>query len=96
MRELLTERGVKEDRMRLEDQAATTKDNFRNTARLTDPAEPIVLISSNYHMDRAVQTAHSAGFSKILRLPAPSSLITYGANVMWEVILELNELFFGK
>ena len=96
MRELLTERGVKEDRMRLEDQAATTKDNFRNTARLTDPEEPIVLISSNYHMDRAVQTAHSAGFSKILRLPAPSSLISFGANVMWEVILELDDLVFGK
>ena len=96
MRELLAERGVKEDRMRLEDQAATTKDNFRNTARLTDPEEPIVLISSNYHMDRAVQTAHSAGFSKILRLPAPSSLISFGANVMWEVILELDELVFGK
>ena len=96
MRDILTERGVREDRMRLEDQAETTKDNFRNTARLTDPEEPIVLISSNYHMDRAVQTAHSAGFSKILRLPAPSSLISFGANVMWEVILELNELVFGK
>ena len=96
MRDILTERGVREDRMRLEDQAETTKDNFRNTARLTDPEEPIVLISSNYHMDRAVQTAHSAGFSKILRLPAPSSLISFGANVMWEVMLELDGLVFGK
>ena len=96
MRDILTKRGVRENRMRLEDQAETTKDNFRNTARLTDPEEPIVLISSNYHMDRAVQTAHSAGFSKILRLPAPSSLISFGANVMWEVMLELNELVSGK
>ena len=96
MRDILTERGVREDHMRLEDQAETTKDNFRNTARLTDPEEPIVLISSNYHMDRAVQTAHSAGFSKILRLPAPSSLISFGANVMWEVMLELDGLVFGK
>ena len=95
MRELLTERGIGEGSMRQEDQAETTKDNFRNTARLINPDEPIVLISSNYHMDRAVQTAHRAGFSEVLRLPAPSSLIFFGANVMWEVILELNELVFG-
>ena len=96
MRDILAERGVKEDRMRLEDRAETTKDNFANTARMIHPNEPIVLISSNYHMDRAVQTAHSAGFSKILRLPAPSSLISFGANVMWEVMLELDGLVFGK
>lgn len=96
MRDILTERGIKEDRMRLEDQAEITKDNFRNTARLINPDDPIVLISSNYHMDRAVQTARNAGFSEILRLPAPSSLIYFGANVIWEVTLELNELFFGK
>ena len=96
MRDILAERGVKEDRMRLEDRAETTKDNFRNTARMICPDDPVVLISSNYHMDRAVRTARGAGFSRILRLPAPSSLITFGANVMWEVILELNELLFGQ
>jgi uncharacterized SAM-binding protein YcdF (DUF218 family) len=96
MRDLLTERGIREDRMILEDRAKTTKDNFRNTARLISPDEPIVLISSNYHMDRAVRTAQSAGFSKVLRLPAPSSLLSFGANVMWEVTLELNELFFRQ
>lgn len=94
MRDLLTERGIREDSMRLEDRAETTKENFLNTARMTNPDDPIVLISSNYHMDRAVRTARSAGFAKVLRLPAPSSLITFGANVMWEVILELDELVF--
>ena len=53
---------------------------------------PVVLISSNYHMDRAAQTAKSAGFSNGLRLPAPSSFLSFGANVMSEVVLELNEL----
>ena len=96
MRDILAERGINEDRMRLEDQAEITKDNFRNTARLVNPEDPIVLISSNYHMDRAVRTARSAGFAQVLRRPAPSSLISFGANVMWEVMLELNELFFGE
>ena len=92
MRDILIERGVSEERMLLEDQAESTKDNFRNTAQIIDPGRPVVLISSNYHMDRAVQTAKSAGFSSVLRLPAPSSFFSYGANVLYEVILELNEL----
>lgn len=96
MRDILADRGVTDDRMILEDHAETTKDNFRNTLQIIDPSNPVVLISSNYHMDRAVQTAKSAGFSKILRLPAPSSFLHYGANVMYEVVLELNELTLKK
>lgn len=92
MRDILIDRGVTEDQMILEDQAASTKDNFRNTAQIIDPDRPVVLISSNYHMDRAVQTAKRSGFSDIMRLPAPSSFLSYGANVMSEVVLELNEL----
>ena len=92
MHDILAERGVSEDRMIVEDQAESTKDNFRNAAEFIDLNDPVVLISSGYHMDRAVQTAQSAGFSNILRLPAPSSFLSYGADVMSEVILELNEL----
>lgn len=92
MRELLLGRGVPDERMVLEDRAENTKENFRNTAELVNPDEPIVLISSNYHMDRAVQTAKRAGFTHILRLSARSSMALFGANVMWEAILEINEL----
>ena len=92
MHDILIGRGITEDRMALEDQSDSTKANFKNTAELIDPGDPVVLISSNYHMDRAVQTAKNAGFSNVLRLPAPSSIIPFCSNVMYEVILELNEL----
>ena len=91
MRDLLVERGVARERLRLEDRAETTKDNFRNAAKMINPDEPTVLITSNYHMDRAAQTARAAGFTHILRLPAPSSPVTYGANILWEAAMELNE-----
>ncbi len=91
MRDLLTERGVPENQLILEDQAKTTKENFANIARMLPAEESVVLISSNYHMDRAVQTAKNAGFSHLMRLPAPSSLLAYGANMMSEVVLDLNE-----
>ena len=96
MWDILAERGVADERMLLEDHAKSTKENFQNTAQIIDPGKPVVLISSNYHMDRAVQTAESAGFSNILRLPAPSSFLRYGANVMYEIVLELNELTLRK
>ena len=92
MHDLLIERGIEEERMILEDQSDTTKANFKNISQLIDPDAPVVLITSNYHMDRAVQIAKSAGFSNILRLPAPSSSITFGSNVMLEIMMDLNEL----
>lgn len=92
MKELLLQRGVNEDRMVLEDQAATTTDNFRNTAQIIDPTHSVVLITSDYHMDRAARTAKDAGFTYVIKKPAPSSKVEFVANVMWEVVQELNRL----
>ncbi len=96
MKELLLERGVPEESMLLEDQAATTRENFINASQIVGPDNPVVFISSGYHMDRAVRMAESAGFRNIMRLPAPSDPLHYGANVMWEVILDLNDLTSGS
>lgn len=92
MKELLMERGIPEDRMILEDRAEITEDNFKNTAALVDPSKPIVLITSNYHMDRAVRTAEGAGFTDIIRRPAQSVLFEYPANIHWEVLQEIIRL----
>jgi len=51
-----------------------------------------MLVSSNYHMSRAVRLAETAGFTHVIRLPAPSAAAPYGANVMWEVVMEINRL----
>lgn len=96
MREILLERGVPESSMTPEDQAKTTNENFKNIRKLVDPGEPVVLISSNYHMDRAVITAKNAGFTNILRQPAPSSVLQFGANVMGEIVMEVNDLTLHK
>ena len=95
MRELLTRRGVPEDRLVLEDRARTTKENLANAAELISADEPVVVISSDYHMDRAVRTARGAGFSRVMRLPAPSGFFAYGANMTWEVIHDWNDLMIG-
>ncbi len=92
MRELLTERGVPEDRLILEDQAQTTIENFRNIAGFVPADQPVVLISSNYHMDRAVRNASESGFTQVMRLPAPSGFLAFGANMLSEAVLDLNDL----
>ncbi len=95
MRELLLKRGVPGERMILEDRAATTRENFQNTVLMLPPETPVVLISSDYHMDRSVRNARRAGFTRVLRLPAPSNPLAFGANLVWEVILELNDCLRG-
>ena len=92
MRDILAERGVPEDRLILENQAQTTKENFSNIVRMISSEKPVVIISSNYHMDRAVRNASESGFSHVMRLPAPSGFLVYGANMLLEVVLDLNDL----
>ena len=92
MRDILTGKGVPEGRLILEDQAETTKENFQNIAGMLQADEPVVMISSNYHMDRAVRNAGEAGFTHVMRLPAPSGFFAYGANMLSEVVLDLNDL----
>ena len=92
MRDILTGRGIPEDRLILEDRAESTKQNFLNIAGMISPDEPVVMISSNYHMDRAVRNAEKAGFTRLMRLPAPSGFLAYGANMLSEVVLDLNDL----
>ena len=96
MRDVLTERGVPEDRLILEDQATTTKENFRNISEIVPAGDPVVMISSDYHMDRAVRNAAENGFSQVMRLPAPSRFLAYGANMLSEVVLDLNDLTKGR
>ena len=92
MRDLLTEQGVDEEQLILEDRAETTKENFRNIADLISRDAPVMMISSDYHMDRAVRNAGEEGFSRVMRLPAPSGFWAYGANMLSEVVLDLNNL----
>ena len=91
MRDLLTARGVSGERIVPEDRSSDTVANFRNSARLCAPDDPVVVVTSNYHMNRAVRLAKKAGFTRIRRLPAPARALTYPANVMWEVVMEIHD-----
>ena len=92
MYDVLTGQNVPADHLILEDQAKTTKENFSNITGIISADKPVVMISSNYHMDRAVRNASESGFSQVMRLPAPSGFSAFGANMLSEVILDINDL----
>ena len=92
---LLMAEGVPEERIRLEEKAAETRENFMYLARMVNPAEELVVVTSNYHMGRAVTIAASQGFTHVRRLPAPANLWTFGMNLMWEGIMKLDRILNG-
>ena len=96
MAKILKEKGVSEDRMILEEEARSTKENFENVTMLIDPKKPLGLITSDYHMDRALRMAGQAGFEKVLPYPSRCPWFSYGANVLSEVILAINEVTFKR
>ena len=93
MYDLLLERGVAPDRMILEEESENTEENLAAAAKLIPTGAPVMLITSGYHMDRAAKAAKKAGFQQIARLPAPSDPVSYGADMLWEVSLEIEGIF---
>ena len=92
MGDLLTARGVPPEALIKEDRAADTIENFRNTARLTDPEKPVTLITSGYHMLRASAIARDAGFTDVRRLSAKCDPVFLPANIAWEIVCEIDRL----
>ncbi len=92
MRNILLDWGVPDNKIILEDKSDSTKRNMYNVLLLIGSGKDIVLISSDYHMNRAVMMAEKFGFKDVKRLPAPSGFFTYGANMLSEDVLFLNEI----
>ncbi len=92
MRELLVEHGMSESRIITEDEAVDTVANFENVAKKIGTTEPVMIVSSSYHMLRACGIAKKKGFEDIKRLPAGASFPFWLANVTWEIVCEANSL----
>lgn len=91
MEKILLKMGVSKDRLILEDKSESTKTNFQNTMQIIESDTPVVLITSNYHLNRAVKIAKKAGFKTVHRLPAKSEFFPFSVNVFWEVLHSINE-----
>ena len=82
----LCDHGLAAPRIIPEDKSQDTLQNMQNTAGLIPVDTPLYLITSNYHMFRALGLAQKTGYSQIEGLAAPSSPFLFPANVMWELV----------
>lgn len=74
-RVLLMDFGVAEDRIVLETEAASTRQNATLTQAIVDPApdERFMLVTSAFHMPRAVATFRGAGWQNLIPWPVDSA-----------------------
>lgn len=61
MREMLIERGVPEEIIHLEDRSRVTIENILNAKALLGEGKRIALVSSDYHIERALDDCRRAG-----------------------------------
>ena len=85
MRRYLVSRGIKKDRVILEDQALDTKQNITYSMQLFDAKnESVGIISNNFHMYRALRLAKKAGLLDVSGIPAPSTPLYLPNNMLRE------------
>ncbi|MBR3504077.1 MAG: YdcF family protein [Clostridia bacterium] len=63
MKEMLVERGVPEDIIQLEDKSRVTLENMLNAFDLIGPDKRVAVVSSDYHMDMAMNDCRAVGLN---------------------------------
>ena len=95
MRDWLLGEGIAVDRLLVEDRSVDTEDNFRKCARLIPAHEPLLIVTSDYHVFRARKLAAAQGFSKVQALACPSSRCLLPANLLRETVALLYQTVTG-
>lgn len=73
MYEYLVARGISPERIMKEDESKNTSQNIRFSARLFNPDENQVgIVTSDFHIYRAVRLAKAAGYENVCGIAAPS------------------------
>ena len=62
MARMMTALGVSEEALILEDQSQDTMENCRNATNLIGRKNRVLVVTSDYHLSRAVMTARRVGF----------------------------------
>ena len=85
MARYLIDKGIAEDRVIIEDTSTSTIENIANAGKLTDISEAII-VTSDYHVYRAMRTAKQNGVTTVYGLAAPSGNMSTFLSYVREIL----------
>ena len=82
------EQGISPERLLLEEQSRNTAENARLSLKLAGPApgESWVLITSAFHMPRAMRSFETAGWDRLVAWPVDYRTSRFGDGIGWNLI----------
>lgn len=96
MADYLKEIGISEDRIILETQSSNTMENIVNSKVFIDEGASVGIITSNFHMFRAVQTAKWGGLENICAISADTPILYLPNNMFREFFGEVKFLIKSR
>ncbi len=92
----MTARGVSPERLLLEDQSASTRENLELSDRLYDlKPRSVGVLSNSFHLYRAVELAKRQGYEDVSGIPASSDIWMQPHNILREICCVLVEKVRG-
>lgn len=92
MADYLEKNGIPENRILVEDQSTTTEENIKNSMALMDENASVGIVTNNFHVFRAVQTAQELGIKQVCGIAADSTKLFLPNNMLREFFGEMKFL----
>lgn len=94
MRKYLIESGINENRIIIEDQSNTTKENLINSKKITHDKKSIGIVTNNFHMYRALLIGDKYGVNAV-GIPSKSNTYYLPNNLLREVFAFIKFIILG-
>lgn len=94
MRKYLIESGINENRIIIEDQSNTTKENLINSKKITRDNKSIGIVTNNFHMYRALLIGDKCGVNAV-GIPSKSNSYYLPNNLLREVFAFIKFIILG-
>lgn len=97
MRDYLAARGIAGERILMEDESASTKENLEYSAKLIDKSEnSVVIVTNNFHVFRAVSIARKQGYGNVQGMAASTHRGNLLNNLLREFLGVMKDFFVGN
>ena len=92
MRKYLIENGIEKDRIIEENRSKTTEENLKFSRQFLKERSSVGIITNDFHMFRALQTAKKQGLDRACGIAAPSTKFYLPNNMFREYLAEIKFL----